>query len=265
MKSPTKTGACSTWRSPAPARGFTFRAVHRVARPFPVPTVFCGPILDKVLADARTSRLFHRRAGGLSWRGASGIAGAFACGTLGLAAARIASRPPATEFRRIAKQRAGFVVTSYTGVKRRHGGFVVPEEPADLSTANEPSEPDCPRACGSTRACARAAVRDLLARHPGTGSARQPRLILARRPSGPRSLRSRSFSLGSHVATNAIPARSRTPRTWSTRRSSRPCAWAIASCQVWAWRNRRCARLSSSILFPKEIIPCSGAQLAAPA
>jgi exodeoxyribonuclease V beta subunit len=50
----------------------------------------------------------------------------------------------APEFHRIAKQRAGFVVTSYTGVKRRHGGFVVPEEPADLSTANEPTEPDAP-------------------------------------------------------------------------------------------------------------------------
>jgi exodeoxyribonuclease V beta subunit len=38
---------------------------------------------------------------------------------------------PVEEFRQIARDRAGFFVTSYTGVKRRHGGFVVAEGPAE--------------------------------------------------------------------------------------------------------------------------------------
>jgi exodeoxyribonuclease V beta subunit len=107
---------------------------------FTGPYRLLGPIVDKLLADADTSKLFHRVP--------------VACpGEPPLAlpapapAALSAWQPPelqagvaSTEFHRIAKERAGFVITSYTGVKRRHGGFVVPEEPADLSVANEPVE-----------------------------------------------------------------------------------------------------------------------------
>ena len=103
-----------------------------------------GPIFDKLLGDAGTGGLFHcvpvvcRENAGLE-------SPVFA------AAALSHWQPPAlppdasaAEFHKIARERAGFVVTSYTGVKRRHGGFVVPEDPADLSTANEPFEHDLP-------------------------------------------------------------------------------------------------------------------------
>jgi exodeoxyribonuclease V beta subunit len=103
-----------------------------------------GPIFDKLLGDAGTGGLFHcvpvvcRENAGLE-------SPVFA------AAALSHWQPPAlppdasaAEFHKIARERAGFVVTSYTGVKRRHGGFVVPEDPADLSTANEPVEHDLP-------------------------------------------------------------------------------------------------------------------------
>ena len=111
---------------------------------FPGPYRLLGPILDKLLADGKTSRLFHR----VTVVGPEETPWELPTPT---PAALSAWQPPelpavasAAEFQRIAKERAGFVVTSYTGVKRRHGGFVVPEEPADLSTANEPSEPDVP-------------------------------------------------------------------------------------------------------------------------
>ena len=103
-----------------------------------------GPIFDKLLGDAGTGGLFHcvpvvcRENAGLE-------SPVFA------AAALSHWQPPAlppdasaAEFHKIARERAGFVVTSYTGVKRRHGGFLVPEDPADLSTANEPVEHDLP-------------------------------------------------------------------------------------------------------------------------
>jgi exodeoxyribonuclease V beta subunit len=39
------------------------------------------------------------------------------------------------DFRQIARTRAGFFITSYTGVKRHHGGFVVAEGPAETGAA----------------------------------------------------------------------------------------------------------------------------------
>jgi len=100
------------------------------------------PILDKLLGDAATGKLFLRVPVACPGEPPPVLPAP-------APAALLAWQPPelpvdvsATEFHRIEKERAGFVITSYTGVKRRHGGFVVPEEPADLSTANEPTEPD---------------------------------------------------------------------------------------------------------------------------
>jgi exodeoxyribonuclease V beta subunit len=108
----------------------------------PGPYRLLSPILDKLLDDAKTSRLFHQVPVACPGQAPVELPAPSS-------AAFVAWQPPelpadlaATEFHQIAKQRAGFVVTSYTSVKRRHGGFVVAEEPADLSTANEPTEPD---------------------------------------------------------------------------------------------------------------------------
>jgi exodeoxyribonuclease V beta subunit len=109
-------------------------------RAFTGPYRLLGPILDKLLGDAGASRLYHRVP--VACPGEAGLALPASA-----SAALSAWQPPevpagssAAEFHQIAKDRAGFVVTSYTGVKRRHGGFVVPEDPADMATANEPAE-----------------------------------------------------------------------------------------------------------------------------
>ena len=103
-----------------------------------------SPILEKLLGDAKTRGLFQV---------VSVVCPEEASLELLAPAPAAPSKwqPPdlpadasASEFHQIARERAGFVVTSYTGVKRRHGGFVVPEDPADLSTANEPVEHDLP-------------------------------------------------------------------------------------------------------------------------
>jgi exodeoxyribonuclease V beta subunit len=103
-----------------------------------------SPILDRLLADAKTRGLFQVVPVVCPEEAALEL--------LAPAPAPLSNwQPPhlpvdacASEFHHIARERAGFVVTSYTGVKRRHGGFVVPEDPADLSTANEPVEHDLP-------------------------------------------------------------------------------------------------------------------------
>jgi exodeoxyribonuclease V beta subunit len=111
---------------------------------FTGPYRFLGPILDKLIGEAKTSGLFHRVPVACPEEAPWELPAP-------APAALSAWQPPAlptgvsaTEFQRIAKERAGFVITSYSGVKRRHGGFVLPEEPADLSTANEPTEHDFP-------------------------------------------------------------------------------------------------------------------------
>ncbi len=43
------------------------------------------------------------------------------------------------DFARIGRERAGFLVTSYTAVKSKHGGFVPAEETGDHPASNEPS------------------------------------------------------------------------------------------------------------------------------
>jgi exodeoxyribonuclease V beta subunit len=45
----------------------------------------------------------------------------------------------AAEFHQIARERAGFFITSYTGVKRHHGGFVVAEDSAENSPSDAPA------------------------------------------------------------------------------------------------------------------------------
>jgi exodeoxyribonuclease V beta subunit len=45
----------------------------------------------------------------------------------------------AAEFHRIARDRAGFFITSYTGVKRHHGSFVVAEDSAEISPSDAPA------------------------------------------------------------------------------------------------------------------------------
>jgi exodeoxyribonuclease V beta subunit len=110
------------------------------SRAFTGPYCFLGPIFDQLFPDAKTGKLFHRVP--------VACPGEAALALPALAPAALSAwQPPEVpagvapaEFHQIAKDRAGFVVTSYTGVKRRHGGFVVPEEPADMSTANEPAE-----------------------------------------------------------------------------------------------------------------------------
>jgi exodeoxyribonuclease V beta subunit len=111
---------------------------------FPGPYRLLSPILDKLLADARTSRLFHRLPVACPAEAPVELPAPSPAALSAWQPPELPADLAATEFRQIAKQRAGFVVTSYTGVKRRHGGFVVAEDPADLSTANEPSEPDAP-------------------------------------------------------------------------------------------------------------------------
>jgi exodeoxyribonuclease V beta subunit len=110
----------------------------------PGPYRLFGPILDKLLADAKTSRLFHRVPVACPAEAPVELPAPSSAALSAWQPPELPADLAATEFHQIAKQRAGFVVTSYTGVKRRHGGFVVPEEPADLSTANEPTEPDAP-------------------------------------------------------------------------------------------------------------------------
>jgi exodeoxyribonuclease V beta subunit len=110
------------------------------SRAFTGPYRFLGPIFDQLFQDAKTGKLFHRVP--------VACPGEAALALPALAPAALSAwQPPEVpagvapaEFHQIAKDRAGFVVTSYTGVKRRRGGFVVPEEPADMSTANEPAE-----------------------------------------------------------------------------------------------------------------------------
>ena len=94
-----------------------------------------GPILDRVLEDPRTASLFERVPVACpveppppspvptpivlsSWQPPS-----------------FSPVVPVEEYRRIASERAGFVVTSYTGVKRQHGGFMVTEGPAETGAA----------------------------------------------------------------------------------------------------------------------------------
>jgi exodeoxyribonuclease V beta subunit len=98
-----------------------------------------GKIVDQVLAHPATGSLFARVA--------------VACpGDPPLRlpppepADLAAWQPPAPptvasdDFRQIARTRAGFFITSYTGVKRHHGGFVAAEEPAEIITAEAPGE-----------------------------------------------------------------------------------------------------------------------------
>ena len=110
----------------------------------PGPYRVLSPILDKLLDDAKTSRLFHRVPVACPGQAPVELPAPSPAALSAWQPPELPADLAAPEFHRIAKQRAGFVVTSYTGVKRRHGGFVVPEEPADLSTANEPTEHDAP-------------------------------------------------------------------------------------------------------------------------
>jgi len=109
-------------------------------RPFTGPYRLVGPILDKLLADPAASRLFHRVPVDCPGEAPLALNPPPPAALARWQVPDLAAGVPAAEFHRIAQDRSGFVVTSYTGVKRRHGGFVVPEEPADLTTANEPVE-----------------------------------------------------------------------------------------------------------------------------
>jgi len=124
------------------ARGrLTFARCPELGRPFDGPYRIVGPIIDRLLEDPTSGGLFHRVA--VACPGEAPLARPRPS-PAALAAwqpPELPAGPPAAEFHRIARERSGFVVTSYTGVKRRHGGFVVPEDPADLTTANEPTEP----------------------------------------------------------------------------------------------------------------------------
>jgi len=113
-------------------------------RAFTGPQRFLRPILDKLLEDATASRLFQRIPVACPGEPALPLPALAPAALSAWQPPELPAGVPAAEFQRIARSRAGFVVTSYTGVKRRHGGFVVPEEAADLPTANEPSEPDAP-------------------------------------------------------------------------------------------------------------------------
>lgn len=108
---------------------------------FTGPTRLLGPILDKLLADGETAKLFHRVPVACPGEPPLTLPAPAPAALSAWQAPELPAGVPLGEFNRIAKERAGFVITSYTGVKRRHGGFVVPEDPADLSTANEPAEP----------------------------------------------------------------------------------------------------------------------------
>jgi exodeoxyribonuclease V beta subunit len=103
-----------------------------------------SPILEKLLGDAKTSGLFHRVPVACPGEAPTELPAPPPAALSAWQPPELSADLAAAEFHQIAKQRAGFVITSYTGVKRRHGGFVVPEEPADLSTANEPTEHDAP-------------------------------------------------------------------------------------------------------------------------
>jgi exodeoxyribonuclease V beta subunit len=107
---------------------------------FTGPSRFLRPILDKLLADTETSRLFHRVPVACPGEPLLPLPAPAPAALSAWQPPELPSGVAKAEFHRIAKERAGFVMTSYTGVKRRHGGFVLPEEPTDLSTANEPAE-----------------------------------------------------------------------------------------------------------------------------
>jgi exodeoxyribonuclease V beta subunit len=53
-------------------------------------------------------------------------------------AALLAPDPASPELQRLAETRAGFAVTSYSAVKRRHGGFTAADAASDDPAANEP-------------------------------------------------------------------------------------------------------------------------------
>ena len=111
-------------------------------RAFSGPYRFLGPILDRLLGDAETSKRFHRVPVACPGEPPVVLPAPAPAALSDWQPPRLSAGVPSSEFHRIARERAGFVITSYTGVKRRHGGFVIPEEPADLSTANEPEEHD---------------------------------------------------------------------------------------------------------------------------
>ena len=176
-----------------------------------------GPILDKLLEDGETSKLFHRVPVDCPGEPPLVLPAPAPAALSSWQPPELPAGVPSTEFHRIARTRAGFVITSYTGVKRRHGGFVVPEEPADLSTANEPVEsadaaPDDPGELARGRLSGiflHAILEEVpLDGLPNSGST----------ASGQRGRRSRSYSLGLPAVTNAIRGRLHTPRNWYTRR-----------------------------------------------
>jgi exodeoxyribonuclease V beta subunit len=110
----------------------------------PGPYRLLSPILDKLLVDAKTSGLFHCVPVACPGQASVELPAPSPAALSVWQPPELPADVAATEFHHIARDRAGFVVTSYTGVKRRHGGFVVAEDPADLSTANEPTEHDAP-------------------------------------------------------------------------------------------------------------------------
>lgn len=93
------------------------------------------PVLDRVLDEPTTRGLYHRVAVACPGDPPLRLP---ALAPAALAAWQPPSPPPAIpveEFRHIARERAGFFITSYTGVKRHQGGFVVSEGPAETGTA----------------------------------------------------------------------------------------------------------------------------------
>jgi exodeoxyribonuclease V beta subunit len=121
------------------ARGRLYLPLYPEARrPFPGPYRLIRPILDRLIEDR--AGLFHRVPVACPGEEPLVLPAPAPAALANWQPPPLPTSTPAAEFRRIAKERSGFVVTSYTGVKRRHGGFVVPEEPADLTTANEPIE-----------------------------------------------------------------------------------------------------------------------------
>ncbi len=94
-----------------------------------------GSVVDRVLANPSTRGLYQRVAVACPGEPPLRLP---ALEPAALAAWQPPSPPtpiPAEEFRQIARERAGFFITSYTGVKRHQGGFVVSEGPAETGSA----------------------------------------------------------------------------------------------------------------------------------
>jgi len=123
MKWPTKTDASLRGAHPCRARLYVPRAKQsRFHRPLPLLGRF-----RPAVSGRQDCKLFHRVSVACPGEAALPFSAP-------APAALSAWQPPKcrlefpAEFHQIARDRAGFVVTSYTGVKRRHGGFVVPED-----------------------------------------------------------------------------------------------------------------------------------------